>query len=253
MDSNAPQENREIPPTPPKKRLSTGALIAIIVSSIVGFFFLVTIVVLVVVLPRIISFGSSQLEGHTSTDKQIQKDTGPKTTYESSAFTFSYPDAWKQKDTSNQTTIVGGETLDTYVVILSDDADTSSVIITYTYNKGSEAPVDTEKARSAMKTALQVQKDASQRQLLSMRESTGHGCATNFKYTTEPAYQEKGDLIGYTYGFTCDSYYGPVQGVYGVWYDEYGAQHRLLVSSLQSYWNDHQAELEGIITSAAAR
>lgn len=251
-----------VPPTPPaspvtpppKKGLSTGALVAIIVGSIVGLLFIVGTIVAIMLFARALD-GVDLTTDDTNTSQRSDRNASPDfsdlTKYDSPDFTFSYPSAWQQKDTSNQTNIIGGETPDAYVVILSEQED-SPVIVNYTYTKGSAEPVEKERARSAMKTALQTQINASESQLLSMRESSGHGCAANISYTDQPVYMEEGDLIGYAYGYTCDSYYGPVQGVYGVWYDEFGAQHRLLVSSLQQYWDDNQSGLEAILKSAKA-
>lgn len=261
-DSNPSQPQPVAPPptvpTPPqapapKKGLSTGALIAIIVGSIFGLLFIVGMIFAALFFIRSVNeiAQDSTTTSSIKPNDNANADFEALTEYDSTEFTFSYPSAWQQKDTSNQTTIIGGEEPDAYVVILAEPSD-SPAIINYTYTKGGAEPVDKERARSAMRTALRTQINATESQLLSMRESSGHGCAANIVYTNEPTYAEKGDLIGYTYGYTCDSYYGPVQGVYGVWYDEYGAQHRLLVSSLQQYWDDNQSGLEAILKSAQA-
>ena len=241
------------PTPPPKKKLSTGALVAIIVGSVVGLLFIIGTIIGSLLLLRALDSVSvvDDRAGSTQSTSTSSADFDDLVDYESTEFTFAYPSTWQQKDTSNQTNIIGGTEPDAYVVILSEQED-SPVIVNYTYNKGTEAPVEKERARSAMKTALQAQVNATESQLLSMRESSGHGCAANVEYTDQPVYVEEGDLIGYTYGYTCDSYYGPVQGLYGVWYDEYGAQHRLLVSSLQEYWDDNQSGLEEILKSAKA-
>lgn len=242
------------PQTPaPKRGLSKGALVAIIVGSLVGLLFFVGIIIALLFFVRSIATGLE--EGGVSSSQQSSGDVSGDfknlTEYDSNDFTFAYPSAWQVKDTSNQTNIIGGEKPDAYVVILAEPKD-SPVIINYTLNKGGQAPVDKERARAAMKAALKTQTTATESQLLSMRESSGHGCAANISYTNEPVYVEKGDLIGYTYGYTCDSYYGPVQGEYGVWYDEFGAQHRLLVSSLQQYWDDNETGLAAILKSTKA-
>lgn len=258
-EPQSPQEQPEIPTQPvvpqaqpdavQKKGLSKKAIIAIIIGSIVGFLILVFLAL--VMLFAVISGMEKGTTNTLSSDTKTSADFDSLETYKTDDFSFLYPADWQQKDMSNQTTIIGGVEPDAYVVILSGSKD-SDVIVTYTYNKGSAEPVEREKARSAMETATQTQLDATASQLAAMRESTGHGCAANAVYTNAPALVEKGDLIGYTYGFTCDSFYGPVQGEYGVWYDEYGAQHRLLVSSLQEYWDENQADLEEIMKSAKA-
>ncbi len=254
-DNNSAQVPLQTAPQAPapKKGLSTGARIAIIAGSVFVVLVIVGMIFAVLAFARTVAdiAEDGPMTGSSSANSNANPEFDALAEYNSTEFTFSYPSAWQQKDTSNQTTIIGGEEPDAYVVILAEPKD-SPAIVNYTYTKGSAAPVDKERARSAMKTALQTQKAATESQLLSMRESSGHGCAANITYTDQPTYVEEGDLIGYAYGYTCDSLYGPVQGVYGVWYDEFGAQHRLLVSALKQYWDDNESGLEAIVKSAKA-
>lgn len=239
-------------PQPPKKKLSKGALIAIIAGSVIGFLVIFGLLLAIAITSynRISEKAKSAVNASQSNGSS--KADGTTTSYEADHFSFSYPSNWTQSNKDNQTTIIGGVKPDGYKVITTPDKD-KSAIVTYTYNKGSTQLIDKERARAAMKTAVETQKNATQSQLLSYRESSGHGCTSNVKYTDEPTYKEKGDLIGYTYGYTCNSFYGPVQGVYGVWYDQYGGQQRLLVSALAPYWNDNSDTLESILTSATAK
>lgn len=244
------------PQTPPKTGMSTGVIL-----GIVGGATLLIVAILIGVLVALVATteGGNTARGDTndtslrgSTDvENDDSDFNDLATYKTNSFLFRYPSAWKEKDLSNQTTIIGGTVPDGQAVITSSSSD-SEVIVEYTYNKGSATKVDKEKARSAMKTALETQRGATPAQLQYYRESSGHGCAQDAQYTSQPVYMEKGDLIGYVYGYKCISYYGPVEGVYGVWYDAYGAQHRLLVSSLEEYWSENETGLQAILNSAQA-
>lgn len=241
------------PPQGPKKGLSKGALIAIIVGSAVVFLTLLGILTAVAITAyNNISDKATTGNGTSTSSSDAPKVSSNTTSYENGVFSFNYPSDWKVKDTSNQTTITDGAKVDTYTVITSPDSDVSG-IVNYTYTKGGTQIVDKDRARAIMKTALQSQLNATPSQLLSYRESSGHGCAANVKYTTQPTLQEKGNLIGYTYGYTCESMYGSVQGTYGVWYDQYGGQQRLLVSALAPYWNKNSSALQAILDSAAAK
>ncbi|GAB4069830.1 hypothetical protein GCM10028777_33090 [Angustibacter speluncae] len=109
-----------------------------------------------------------------------------------------------------------------------------------------------ERISEAIDQGLAAQLDATPEQLVSMRESSGHGCLADVAYSDQPERFERDGLVGYDYGYTCQSMYGPVTGRYAVAFDEEGVTHRLTVSTLDPFADEHQDLLASVTDSLRA-
>ncbi|MGA7203526.1 MAG: hypothetical protein WBX27_02725 [Specibacter sp.] len=118
--------------------------------------------------------------------------------------------------------------------------------------EGSSKPrgfVTTEKIHDRIDIGLRGQLEASEVQLIYMRGTSGFGCVSKFAYTRTPAIVERGGLYGFSYGYTCVSFEGPIEGEYLVGIDATGVAHRLTVEATAKEWAVHKAALESIVPS----
>lgn len=106
-----------------------------------------------------------------------------------------------------------------------------------------------ERISEAIDQGLAAQLDATPEQLVSMRESSGHGCLADVVYSDQPERFERDGLVGYDYGYTCQSMYGPVTGRYVVAFDDEGVTHRLTVSTLDPFADERQDVLASVTDS----
>lgn len=173
--------------------------------------------------------------------------------YSNSRFSFAYPEYFEKADQSNRVTIIGSakpSERELFNSPRSQKGEAAAVIVYNAFNSKETSPIDKSLAENAMQEAYKAYLGSSNAQMLSYHSDSGHGCAANFKFTSQPKYNTDNNLVGITYGFTCTSLYGEVQGAYGVWYDAYGDKQTLLVSSLNRYWKMHAADLSAIVFSA---
>ncbi|GEM_PF-2394343 len=240
---------------PPRRKLTTGTLVGIL-FGVVALIAVITTILLVAHDEKsdISHRDTSRLNELAPPDQDPEKNPaniGPTKSYKNSRISFSYPHTMTQKDTSNITVITpDGSPSDRQAFTSDSSSTTNDAIINYSGQwSDNPTPVDKSRRIEAMKQGVEAQKNASERETLSMRASTAHGCASNFSYTSRPELVEHGDIVGMKYGYTCTSYYGNVQGEYFVWYDAYGSKHSLTVDALTDYWRQHQVDLQAITAS----
>lgn len=245
---------------PPRKGLSTGAIVGIIAGITV---LIATIAAVVIILvtredtTKTADRDTSRLDELAPPNQdsdQNPANIGPTKSYKNTRISFNYPEFMSQKDLSSTTTYYTDGTIpsDEQVFLSGKESGSSSngAIINYSGQWSSTpAPVDKARRVAAMKQGIEAQKNSSSSQVLAMRASTAHGCAANFTYTSQPTLIESGELVGMKYGYTCQSYYGNVQGEYFVWYDTYGSKHSLTVDALADYWKAHRVDLEAVTKS----
>lgn len=245
---------------PPRRGLSTGAIVGIIAGIVVLLATVAAIIVIVVMredTTKTTNRDNSRIDDVAPPDQDPEENpanVGPTKNYKNNRISFDYPEFMSQKDSSNTTTYyTDGTRPSDEQVFLSDKesgSSTSGAIINYS-GQWSSTPTYIDKTRrvAAMKQGIEAQKGSSSSQVLAMRASTAHGCAANFAYTSQPTLIENDELVGMKYGYTCQSYYGNVQGEYFVWYDTYGSKHSLTVDALEDYWKAHRVDLEAVTTS----
>ncbi len=202
-----------------------------------------------------VSFGEGPA-AHCTSDSQGGTQTGSSSTatktYTASTLSFQYPGNWTQTDTSNAHYFAPDGAYDTYDLFYSPatigSADKPAGIIVYSVQKAegsASASTIHATAVAAMKANVEKMKtwDGNGR-------DTGHGCASNWKLTEGPTYQEKDQLVGMTYSYTCKSPYdGQIHGSSGVWYDQYGSTNRLDVTAVDSYYNANSQAINAIVPS----
>lgn len=161
---------------------------------------------------------------------------------------FQYPEGWIQN--SQNVTVInedGSKPAERFSAI-NTEKDASALFV-YEAGARPEGAVTQEKIHKAIDQGFAAQLDASQDELIYMRGTSGFGCVGDFAYTQEPATVERDGMYGYSYGYTCLSYKGAIEGEYFVAYDNSGVSHRLTVEALASEWNNNKQALTAIIAS----
>lgn len=162
---------------------------------------------------------------------------------------FSYPDSWNVVDTSNVTVISpdGSTPAERFVARKGDKPKTA--LLVYEAAERPASPASREKISKAVDTGLRLQLELSQAKLVELRSTAGFGCASDFSYTNKPVIVDNDGFYGYSYGYTCTSFTGPIQGEYLVGFDNAGVAHRLTVEALSAEWSAHKKSMEAIIGS----
>ncbi|ALE04381.1 hypothetical protein AL755_01410 (plasmid) [Arthrobacter sp. ERGS1:01] len=174
--------------------------------------------------------------------------TQPKSVSATREAVFSYPASWVQ--TQQNVTVVksdGNSPTERFVVENADRDSTALAVY-----EGSAKPrgvVTREKIHERIDTGLRGQLAASQAQLVYLRGTSGFGCLARFAYTRPPAIVDRDGLYGFSYGYTCVSAEGPIDGEYLVGIDTTGVSHRLTVEATATEWAAHKAALEAIVPS----
>lgn len=152
---------------------------------------------------------------------------------------FQYPADWTEQD-SNVTYLNedGSKPAEHFVALKKPGKSAASAMVVYEAGSRPQSEVTEEKIHAAIDQGLAGQLAASQAELVYYRGTAALGCAADFNYTLEPSTVERDGLYGYSYGYTCQSYNGPIEGIYLVAYDMTGVSHRLTVEALQSEWDD---------------
>lgn len=193
-----------------------------------------------------VSMGS---DGTSTEPSTVMKKPDEKTslqTYSNDAIRFAYPAFLQQEKKDDKTTIyTNGSSPTDFQQFVSTDGARSAVVEYMRFN-GQSSKIAKDIRQDGISQGLTAQNNASQSALISMRSSAGLGCARDFRYTDAPKLVEKGELIGFHYGYACASYTGPITATYMVWYDEYGSKHSLTVTALEAYWSLHADTLADI-------
>lgn len=164
------------------------------------------------------------------------------------AATFSYPASWVETG-KNVTTVESDGSTPAERLVLADGSKDTAVLAVYTASGKPQGDVTTEKIHNAIDIGFKGQLSASPEKLVDMRSTSGFGCTDTFDYTDKPAIVDRDGLYGYSYGYTCNSYRGPIQGEYLVAYDTTGVAHRLTVEALAAQWATNAPTLRAIIPS----
>ncbi|MGO2540123.1 hypothetical protein ACT3TS_17585 [Specibacter sp. AOP5-B1-6] len=164
------------------------------------------------------------------------------------AASFKYPEGWIEN--GQNVTIIkdDGSQPDERFNAINQEKD-ATALLTYEAGAKPDGEVTQEKIHAAIDQGFQAQLDATQEDLVYFRASSGFGCLEDFNYTQEPSLVERDGMYGYSYGYTCESYQGRVEGQYFVAYDASGVSHRMTVEALQAEWDNHKATLTEIIPS----
>lgn len=164
------------------------------------------------------------------------------------AASFRYPEGWIEN--GQNVTIIkdDGSQPEERFNAINQEKD-ATALLTYEAGAKPDGDVTQEKIHAAIDQGFQAQLDATQEDLVYFRASSGFGCLQDFNYTQEPSLVERDGMYGYSYGYTCESYQGRVEGQYFVAYDASGVSHRMTVEALQTEWDNHKATLTEIIPS----
>lgn len=164
------------------------------------------------------------------------------------AASFQYPDGWIENG-QNVTVINedGTQPEERFNAINQEKGATA--LMTYEAGARPDGEVTQEKIHAAIDQGFQGQLDATQEDLVYFRSTSGFGCVQDFNYTEMPALVERDGMYGYSYGYTCESYKGMIEGQYFVAYDASGVSHRMTVEALQTEWDNNKASLTAIIPS----
>ncbi|WP_104086999.1 hypothetical protein [Arthrobacter sp. GMC3] len=234
-----------MPPAPKK-----GSALPWILGGVGAAVFVVIAVVVVLFLVQLAKPGtvSPDAQGQDAQGSTTQETAQETTLSATTAATFSYPAGWVETS-KNVTSIAGDGITPAERLVLVDGSKDTSVLAVYTSWSKPQGEVTTEKIHEAVGVGFQGQLDASPEKLIDMRSTSGFGCVDTFAYTDEPVIVDRDGLYGYSYGYTCDSYQGPIQGEYLVAYDTTGVAHRLTVEALAAQWAANASSLQAIIPS----
>ncbi|WP_186760510.1 hypothetical protein [Arthrobacter alpinus] len=208
----------------------------------------VAVVVFVVIAVVLVLFLAQWAKPGTPVPDAQEERTQETTLSATTAATFSYPASWVETG-KNVTSIESDGSSPAERLVLADGSKDTAVLAVYAASGKPQGDVTTEKIHDAIDMGFQGQLDASPQKLVDMRSTSGFGCTDTFNYTEEPAIVDRVGLYGYSYGYTCNSYRGPIQGEYVVAYDTTGVVHRLTVEALAAQWAANAPTLQAIIPS----
>ncbi len=165
---------------------------------------------------------------------------------------FKYPEEWVQTG-KNIIVIEHDGKVPAENFVARNRALDSTALLSYTASaKPSHTPTQ-QRIHEVLDSGFQGQLDLPPERLLDLRRTSGFGCVKDFNYVERPAVVERDHLYGFSYGYTCMTLEGPIEGEYLAAADDTGTVHRLTVEALQFEWDRNRDSLTAIIDSFKPR